>query len=386
MQNHQEHEAVIPRPRGNLPKACAAAIAAITTGVVMFASPEKVLVWVALAVLMVALGSLLHAACLLAEELLHHRNTRHRGRVRPVLSACGLGRWVLLAAGSGGLLLHLKGCSPLLEAQRWELLLLAPVYYTLLKALGVLGPSEVEVSEICEERKMNVAHGLAWSFYLGYLKLVLPRLEESIAEFCASHPTSRNLWARGSRKLLILVPLNAKMSHQLKDEDERLQFYDNLPNYEMNMGGVQGRVYKHSVYKVLDENGWTHECVVEYATPVLTLYKMSHESTAGFGETERTQQVLLFYRTLQDILERSLECRNRYRLILLLNETEDDPHFLSKSILKHLNQQEREEIFLNPLPQQEMEPPAEVMSRVPTLMISLESPQPLRDPVEETYE
>lgn len=65
----------------------------------------------------------------------------------------------------------------------------------------------------------------------------------------------------------------------------------------------------------------THECVVEYATPVLTLYKMSHESTAGFGETERTQQVLLFYRTLQDILERSLECRNRYRLILLLSET-----------------------------------------------------------------
>lgn len=36
-------------------------------------------------------------------------------------------------------------------------------------------PSEVEVSELCEARKTNVAHGLAWSFYLGYLKLVLPR-------------------------------------------------------------------------------------------------------------------------------------------------------------------------------------------------------------------
>lgn len=36
------------------------------------------------------------------------------------------------------------------------------------------GPSEVEVSDLCEGRKMNVAHGLAWSFYLGYLKLVLP--------------------------------------------------------------------------------------------------------------------------------------------------------------------------------------------------------------------
>lgn len=57
--------------------------------------------------------------------------------------------------------------------------------------------------------------------------------------------------------------------------------------------------------------------VGEYATPLLTLYSMSQESSAGFGESERRQQVLLFYRTLQDILEQSLECRNRYRLILL---------------------------------------------------------------------
>lgn len=60
-----------------------------------------------------------------------------------------------------------------------------------------------------------------------------------------------------------------------------------------------------------------HECVVEYATPLLTLYRMSQERSAGFGEPERRQQVLLFYRTLQDILEHSLECRNRYKLILL---------------------------------------------------------------------
>lgn len=58
-------------------------------------------------------------------------------------------------------------------------------------------------------------------------------------------------------------------------------------------------------------------CMVEYATPLLTLYQMSHDSTAGFSEQDRRQQVLLFYRTLNQILECSLECRNRYRLILL---------------------------------------------------------------------
>lgn len=35
-------------------------------------------------------------------------------------------------------------------------------------------PAPVEISEICEMKKMNVAHGLAWSFYTGYLKFVLP--------------------------------------------------------------------------------------------------------------------------------------------------------------------------------------------------------------------
>lgn len=60
-----------------------------------------------------------------------------------------------------------------------------------------------------------------------------------------------------------------------------------------------------------------HDCAVEYATPLLTLYRMSQERSAGFGERERRQQVLLFYRTLRDILDQSMECRNRYRLILL---------------------------------------------------------------------
>ncbi|MEQ2262957.1 hypothetical protein XENORESO_001309 [Xenotaenia resolanae] len=135
-----------------------------------------------------------------------------------------------------------------------------------------------------------------------------------------------------------------------------------------------------------------HDCAVEYATPLLTLYRMSQERSAGFGQPERRQQVLLFYRTLQDILEQSLECRNRYRLILLKDEHEDDPHFLSKTILKHLEQQNKEEFCLNSASQQETKNAVGIedwqnpdpMSRDPTLMISLEKPQSLRCPVEDT--
>ncbi|XP_076747086.1 stimulator of interferon genes protein [Maylandia zebra] len=396
MQCPREQDALIPRPRGDLPKLCAAVTAAVTIGGMLLFSPEKLLGWIAMAVLMLTGGPLLHGLCLLAEELIYHSNTRYRGQgmLSHMLPACGLGGKTLLAAGVASLMLYLAGHHLPHKCNIWELLVLVFVLYPLLKVSGVLGPSAVEVSDICEGRKKNVAHGLAWSFYLGYLRLVLPHLEQSIAGFCATHQLNNTSWGRGSRKLLILIPLNANISHKLEDEDENIQFYDNLPNNEIDRAGVRGRVYKHSVYRIMDENRKVHECVVEYATPLLTLYNMSQESSAGFGEPERRQQVLLFFRTLQDILEHSLECRNRYKLILLNDEQEDDPHFLSKAILRHLEQQEREEFCLTPNPQQERAHPfvgnahsnnGDVMSRDPTLMISLEQPQPLRVPTEDTY-
>uniref|UniRef100_A0A667ZVH2 Stimulator of interferon genes protein n=1 Tax=Myripristis murdjan TaxID=586833 RepID=A0A667ZVH2_9TELE len=363
-------EALVPRPRGNLPKVCASLLAAIATSSFVLLSPERLCGVVAMVILVLTLGPLLHGLCLLAEEMFNHV---HRCPV------------FFLDTSKGNCRLLRRG----------EVLLHDLAVFV----VGVQGPSEVEVSDICEGRKMNVAHGLAWSFYLGYLRLVLPRLENSIVAFRASHQAGC-FQGRSSRKLLILIPLNANIAHKLEDEDDNIRFYDNLPNSEIDRAGVRGRVYKHSVYNIFDENGKGHQCVAEYATPLLTLYNMSQESSAGFGEPERRQQVLLFYRTLRDILEQSLECRNRYRLILLNDDHEEDPHFLSKAILRHLQQQEKEEFCLTAHPQQEMEctfarplstiprreywQHTEPMSREPTLMMSLEPPQPLREAVEIT--
>lgn len=38
--------------------------------------------------------------------------------------------------------------------------------------LQSLAPAEV--SAVCEKKNLNVAHGLAWSYYIGYLRLILP--------------------------------------------------------------------------------------------------------------------------------------------------------------------------------------------------------------------
>ena len=96
--------------------------------------------------------------------------------------------------------------------------------------------------------------------------------------------------------------------------------------------------------------------------------------------------------------------KHRSSFFLLLDEHENNPHFLSEAILRHLGQQEKEEYCLTPPPHQEMAHPLlstsdapqsvlpanndwhhpEPMTREPTLMFSLERPQPLMEPVENT--
>lgn len=45
------------------------------------------------------------------------------------------------------------------------------------------GLAPAEVSAVCEKRNFNVAHGLAWSYFIGYLRLILPGEPFSILLF-----------------------------------------------------------------------------------------------------------------------------------------------------------------------------------------------------------
>ncbi|CAB1337504.1 unnamed protein product, partial [Coregonus sp. 'balchen'] len=240
-----EEDCLVPQPRGSLPKACAIGLTTVVTTAILVLEPKGFFRHVAAAILILTVGPSLHGVFLLSEECLHHAITRYRGRrLGQMVTAC-VGVCTLLGVELAVLLFGLTEPQPWRD--QWSMVILACGLYPLLKTLGVLGLSEVEVSEICEKKKVNVAHGLAWSFHLGYLNLVLPCPFET----------------RGSRKFLILLPLNANIAHKLEDEDTNICFHDNLPNTEIDRAGIRGLV---------------HHCVVEYATPLLTLYKMSQES------------------------------------------------------------------------------------------------------------
>ncbi|XP_063043963.1 stimulator of interferon genes protein [Engraulis encrasicolus] len=354
-------EAVVPKRRGPLSQVCTAVMGlacvllASTLGVEVQGLGQVVV----LSLCGLSVGVILHGACLLAEEATAHFRQRYDNSVTRMLKACVC--WqaqVCVCVLSAVCVLH---GVPLALGEMGTVLLIAGCYL-LLKTVGVMGPSAVEMSEISERQQMNVAQGLAWSFYLGYLKLVLPLLEDAVQEYNMQkrgQPAEGSLRGPWASRLHILLPLSASVCAHPEDDDNRVQFHANLPPMEMDRAGVRKRVFKNSVYSVKDANGQTHYCILESATPLLTLHQMSEEGSAGFGASERRQQVLLFYRTLRAILEDSPDCRNRYRLILLDDTNACDPHFLSNEILEHLQQQNGEEFQMSlpmekpPLPQQE---------------------------------
>ncbi|XP_052429710.1 stimulator of interferon genes protein [Carassius gibelio] len=381
-------DGLVPRARSRLPVVCSAGLGLLMLLVAWLLDPARFSDRAGIIIFCITVETFIHSMCLLAEEWLFHSKQRYHGKINKIFQAC-FRRHVVLGMCPICLLVLWKIS---FSGEQKSTIALMCAVSLLLKSSGFLGPAPVEISEICEMKKMNVAHGLAWSFYLGYLRFLLPDLQNKVIQYSS---TKGKL---SSPRLHILLPLNARVPTKPEDEDTNVIFSENLPELERDTAGVRKRSYKNSVYKITQDRE-TFSCVLEYATPLLTLYQMSHESSAGFGENERKQQVLLFYRTLSQILEDSLECRNRYRLILLNDEHTGDPHYLSREIIQHLKQQDRE-IHMNPIQElpNEVHPvpeegpirnfngahhPEDPISNDPTLMFS--QPHSLRsEPVETT--
>nr|XP_025044135.1 stimulator of interferon genes protein [Pelodiscus sinensis] len=197
-------------------------------------------------------------------------------------------------------------------------LILACLCHLLNFTFGLQRPSAVEMSEICEKNNRNVAHGLAWSYYVGYLKFVLPRLKDLISEF---NRDNKNLLAcKETWKLHILLPLSCEIYNDLEKADSHIQYCKDLPELVLDRAGTKRRVYKQSIYGVMGEDKKLSYCVVEYATPLQSLYAMSQDESAAFSRQDRLEQAQLFCRTLEEILQSSKECAGCYRLVVYEGE------------------------------------------------------------------
>ncbi|XP_067852431.1 stimulator of interferon genes protein [Heptranchias perlo] len=264
-----------------------------------------------------------------------------------------------------------------LRSLAWEISL-SCFCYLFLKVFRFLDPTPAEISEICEKNHFNVAHGLAWSYYIGYLKLILPNLEERIKKYqhiSKNIPEYKKKW-----KLYILIPFSCKIHDKLEKMDSRIKFFGNLPELCVDRAGIKARSYKNSIYSIYDQKDKIHYCILEYATPLRSLFEMSNDATAAFSKEQRRQQAKLFYSTLKTILNNSVECTGYFRLIPYDDDLEEgkiDSHFLTTTILDHMQQEGMEYI----VPEQTTweESSNDSLSSEEQLMISKsDDPQPLQ--------
>eukprot|EP00075_Anas_platyrhynchos_P034669 XP_027323922.1 stimulator of interferon genes protein isoform X2 [Anas platyrhynchos] len=344
---------LIPKPReGRAQRAVYVLLATCTVALCLAGeplSPAAHRVSAHLAALQI--GALLKGCCCLAEEIFHLQS-RYRGSFWRALSACFPPRWHLA--------LLLVGGSAYLDLQQGERLsphlALTCLCHLLALALGLQKPSAVEISEMTERSQQNVAHGLAWSYYVGYLKIVLPRIKECMEEISRAN---LNVWAcRETWKLHILIPLSCNVWDDLEKADSNIQYLTDLTETTLTRGGIKKRVYKHSLYAIRDGD--------------------NQDECAAFSRDDRLEQAKLFYRTLEEILRGSKECAGTYRLIAYEELVEAEPHFLSREILWHLRQQQQEEFTVY-----EGSPPRTLATALGSTDLSLQIsasdlPQPLR--------
>ena len=249
----------------------------------------------ALLILSLAVGEVVRRACLGIEEI-RHKQTRYEGSWMKVFNstfAFKYARTILVVGVASFLIVSFAlylDCNTFCRAEYAIFFslncFLAP---QLLFLVGLRELSSVEVSEINERENKNVADGLAWSYYFGYLKLVLPNLEGQIVI------SEHYRYKITKKKLFILLPKNCYTYDKIVDADSRITVAGNLDSYDINRGGILKRSYKHTVHKIEipgpDGEVKEYHVVLEYATPLMSLFDMSEHAECGLSREGRDEQV-----------------------------------------------------------------------------------------------
>ena len=256
----------------------------------------------ALLILSFVLGELVRRLCLVSEEI-RHKETRYKGSWKKVFTSTFTfrhGRTALVVVIASLLFVfyflyeHCNTCCRSEYAILFSLnCFLSPL---LLFLIGLREISSVGLSEINENNNKNVADGLAWGYYFGYLKMVLPIIAERIGQ-------TDYKYLIPIHKLFILIPKTCYIYDSIEKADHRMKFVDNLTLTVSSRGGVSKLKYKTSVHRIeiLRPDGTIDpeppHVAVEYAVPLRSLYAMSDPKEGVVSCQERDEQVILKLRS-----------------------------------------------------------------------------------------
>lgn len=172
---------------------------------------------------------------------------------------------------------------------------------------------------------LDYGTGMAYSFYYGYLRLILPNLGttdsksiiEKIENFEDKHEVNFPV-----HKLFILIPSSGYISPHLKEmSDQWMESARELEEEKRDRAGLIGRTYRNNAYKIYpngrDSGASPIYVVAEGATPLLTFYEVQQHShpESGVYKRYRNEITMMFYKKLGEILESEPSTRNLCELI-----------------------------------------------------------------------
>ncbi|XP_015185642.1 PREDICTED: stimulator of interferon genes protein [Polistes dominula] len=187
----------------------------------------------------------------------------------------------------------------------------------------ILSEQNVDI-DISSMKGLDYGTGMAYSYYYGYLRIVLPStgtaskgLIEKLENIEDSHNISISI-----KKLFILIPSSTYISSDFKDcTNGWMESALELEKEVRDRAGVKNRSYHNNVYKIYPEG--KKPCVkpeyitVEGATPLLTMFEVQkhfHPESAIYAKY-RKQIIKSFYLKLKDIIYNDPECRELCELI-----------------------------------------------------------------------
>ncbi|KAG7209043.1 hypothetical protein KM043_015202 [Ampulex compressa] len=175
-----------------------------------------------------------------------------------------------------------------------------------------------------EMNGLDYGTGLAYSYYYGYLRIILPStgtavkgLQEKLQNFEDTHNITFAI-----QKLLILIPASAYIPTDLKEASYQwMESIKHLEEEKRDRAGVKGRQYHNSAYKIYP-GGYKSNVVPQYvlvegATPMLTLFEViKHSHPESYIYKMQCKEIVkAFYKKLQDLLDNDPECRDLCELI-----------------------------------------------------------------------
>ncbi|XP_032776835.1 stimulator of interferon genes protein-like isoform X1 [Daphnia magna] len=271
------------------------------------------------------MAEIIRRVCLFSEEIFHLR-TRYDGSISRVVlhvfnsrNSANFFTVIILLS-----LLFISSSDPMVMTEissHWPTSFGLCGLYIIFISVVKLTENLVDCEVLLDDRVMAIGHGLAYSYYYGFLKIILPASENSQSlRDRASHFEFEEKIQLASKKMLILIPDTCFCTPSFQDMAPcgQIERVKTLEDVIICRAGMRGRPYSATVYLIQPEGSKAPVYVMmEMPSILFVLYEMNTigHTNSKLTAFERTQQAQAFCRVLGRLLEDDPSCKDMYDII-----------------------------------------------------------------------